>query len=434
MTEPVQGSVHARWPILLGLITTFGMVGGVLVWSVRAELSGAVIAPGVVQVETERQVVQHPDGGPVRTVLVREGDRVAEGEVLLKIDDTFLRSELAIVERQLTELFVRKRRLEAERDLRDTLVAGEVPAFTEVSDAEMLAAMEGQQQLLAARMATMEGEVEQLRRQQDQIGQQVLGLEAQLASVSTRRGIAGEDVDSLTSLAERGLVEVRQLRNANREAATLEGDKGRLTASIAEAHSRHAQLAIEELRLRNGLRSAAIEQLRDLSFEEIELAERQLSLRERLSRLDVRAPVAGRVFDLKVSGVNAVVQAAEPLLFIIPEDRPIEVMARIRPVDIDQVQPGQDVSLVFTAFDRRTTPELSGRVEVLSADTAEDERGNVYYEAVIAPTGSFEAAFGDSAVIPGMPVEAFIATSARSPLDYLVQPLSLYFSRALREG
>jgi len=434
MTRDVEQRATARVPIFVGLATSFGLVGGLLAWSIMAELSGAIIAPGVVQVESERQVVQHPDGGPVRQILVRDGDRVATGDVLLKLDDTFLRSELAIVERQLTELFVRKRRLEAERDLRDTLVPGDVPVFSEVSREEMLAAMDGQQQLLSARMATMEGETDQLRRQQEQIGQQVQGLEAQLASVATRRSISNDEVERLGTLAKRGLVEVRQLQNANRETATLEGDAGRLTASIAEAHSRHAQLAIEELRLQNGLRSAAIEQLRDLSYEEIELVERQLSLQERLSRLDVRAPVSGRIFELTVAGANEVLQAAEPILYIIPDDRPIQVMARIRPVDIDQVQPGQNVSLVFSAFDRNATPEITGRVEMLSADTAQDERGNVFYEAVIAPMGSFETVLGDDAVIPGMPVDAFIATNARTPLDYLVKPLSIYFSRALREG
>ncbi|MEL7150791.1 MAG: HlyD family type I secretion periplasmic adaptor subunit [Pseudomonadota bacterium] len=434
MTRDVEQRTTARVPIFVGLATSFGLVGGLLAWGIMAELSGAIIAPGVVQVESERQVVQHPDGGPVRQILVRDGDRVATGDVLLRLDDTFLRSELAIVERQLTELFVRKRRLEAERDLRDTLVPGDVPAFSEVSREEMLAAMDGQQQLLSARMATMEGETDQLRRQQEQIGQQVQGLEAQLASVATRRSISNDEVERLGTLAKRGLVEVRQLQNANRETATLEGDAGRLTASIAEAHSRHAQLAIEELRLQNGLRSAAIEQLRDLSYEEIELVERQLSLQERLSRLDVQAPVSGRIFELTVAGANEVLQAAEPILYIIPDDRPIQVMARIRPVDIDQVQPGQNVSLVFSAFDRNATPEITGRVEMLSADTAQDERGNVFYEAVIAPMGSFETLLGDDAVIPGMPVEAFIATNARTPLDYLVQPLSIYFSRALREG
>lgn len=429
-----QQNHTARLPILLGVATTLGLLGGIGIWGLGTKLSGAIIAPGVVQVETERQVVQHPDGGPVLQIAVRDGDRVEKGDVLLQLDDTFLRSELAIIERQLTELFVRKRRLEAERDLRDVIETGEVPDFTEVNTLQMRAAMDGQQQLLAARMATMQDEVDQLRRQQDQIGQQVLGLQAQLGSVQTRRGIVGEDIDTLGTLFNQGLTEVRQVRDANREAASLDGEAGRLTASIAEAHSRHAQLAIEELRLRNAVRSSAIEELRDLSFEEIELAERQLSLRERLSRLDVRAPVAGRVFELRVAGLNAVVQPAEPIVYIVPEDRPIQVMARIRSTDIDQVQPGQNVNLVFSAFDRRTTPELAGQIKVLSADTAQDEQGNVYYEAVIEPIDPVQIALGGNTVIPGMPVEAFIATSARTPLDYLTQPLAVYFSRALREG
>ncbi|MEM1265209.1 MAG: HlyD family type I secretion periplasmic adaptor subunit [Pseudomonadota bacterium] len=434
MTEPSPTTITARLPILIGALTAAGLIGGLAAWSLTTQLSGAIIAPGVVQVETERQVVQHPDGGPVREIRVRDGDRVAEGDVLLRLDDTFLKTELAIVERQLTELFVRKRRLEAERDLRDTLAPGDVPRFTEVSAVQMRAAMDGQQQLLSARMATMEGEVDQLRRQQEQVSEQVTGLEAQLRSVSARREIARDDVASLTSLFERGLSEVRPLRNANREVATLDGEAGRLTSAIAEARSRHAQLTIEELRLQNGVRSAAVEELRDLSFEEIELAERQLSLRERLSRLDVRAPVAGRVFELTVASLNAVVQPAEQILYIIPEDRPIQVMARIRPVDIDQVEPGQDVHLVFSAFDRRTTPELAGRIDMIAADTARDDLGNVYYEAVIKPTSGVADQLGGETVVPGMPVETFIVTGARTPLEYLIQPLSIYFNRALRDG
>jgi HlyD family secretion protein len=434
MTQKRKRKTTAHAPILFGALTAVGLVGGLAAWAVVAELSGAIIAPGTVQVETERQVVQHPDGGPVDAILVSDGDRVEQGQLLLRLDDAFLRTELAIVERQLMELFVRKRRLEAERDLRNALEPGDAPDFTEVSRSQMLSAMEGQQQLLTARMATMEGEVEQLRRQREQIGQQVLGLEAQLTSVTTRREIAGANVETLANLFERGLSEVRQVREANQAAASLEGEAGRLTAAIAEAHSRHAQLAIEELRLRNGVRSNAIAELRDLGFDEIELAERQLSLRERLSRLEVRAPVSGRVFELAVGSLNAVVRSAEPILYIIPEDRPIQVRARIRPVDIDQVRPGQEVNLVFSAFDLATTPEVPGRVGLISADTSEDERGNVYYEALIEPIGPVADTLGETAVLPGMPVETFIVTGARSPLDYLIQPLSIYFSRAMREG
>lgn len=434
MTPRRNQTVSASGPILFGALTAAGLVGGLVAWSITTELSGAIIAPGIVQVETERQVVQHPDGGAVSAILVTDGDRVEQGDILLRLDDTFLRTELAIIERQLMELFVLERRLEAERDLRNTLEAGDVPRFTEVTDAEMLAAMDGQQRLLSARMTTMEGEVDQLRQQREQIGQQVAGLEAQLDSVTRRREIAGEDISVLSGLFQRGLSEARPLRDANREAATLDGEAGRLTSAIAEAHSRHAQLSIEELRLRNAVRSDAIAELRDLGFEVIEFVERQLSLRERLSRLDVRAPVSGRVFELGVGSLNAVVQAAEPILYIVPDDRPMQVMAKIRPVDIDQVQPGQNVNLVFSAFDLRTMPELAGQIRVISADTAQDEQGNVYYEAVIEPTGSLSESLGNNEIIPGMPVETFIVTDSRTPLEYLIQPLAIYFNRALREG
>lgn len=433
MTPAPKNKWSARGPIWLGTVTALGLVGTLAAWSILTELAGAVIAPGVVQVENDRQVVQHPDGGVVGAIRVRDGDRVEEGDLLLSLDGTFLRSELAVVEGLLMELLVRKRRLEAERDMAATLSVDGMPPFKSVTPEALSATVASQQRLLASRRAAMTAELEQLSKQAEQTSKQVEGLEAELASAAERLAIAEDELADREKLRGQGLTAIGDVREAQRALAQLKGEAGRLQASIAEASARDAQIALEGIRITDSRQSDAILELREVQAREIELVERQISLTEQLSRLDVRAPVSGRVFELSVQAVNSVLRPADPVMFIIPEDRPLQVNARIRPADVDQVQAGQTVRLIFSAFDRRTTPEVPGRVRFISADTTTDDRGNVYYEALVEPDFSVER-FGELyEVVPGMPVEAFFVTEARTPLEYLVQPLIVYFNRAFRE-
>ena len=219
-----------------------------------------------------------------------------------------------------------------------------------------------------------------------------------------------------------------------REEARLQGEIGRLRSVIAEARGRIAGIEIEVLKLGDRRREEAIAMLRDLRYSEIDLKARQMQLSERLARLDVRAPVDGVVFDSRVFAVQSVVQAAQPILFIVPGDQPFQVMARIDPVHIDQVFAGQPVSLRFTTFDQRVTPEIEGQVVRLSADVVSDDAtGAIYYEAIIAPNTASIAAAGSLELRPGMPVEAFLKTRDRTPMSYLTQPMTSYFNRAFRE-
>ncbi|RMA42336.1 HlyD family type I secretion periplasmic adaptor subunit [Rhodophyticola porphyridii] len=424
----------ARFPLFVGFAAIFLMLSGLGAWSVGTQIAGAIVAPGVVEVQSERQVIQHPDGGVVGEILARDGDRVAAGDVLVRLDGTFLRSELAIVESQLAEIFARNARLSAERDGAEALDFGEAPEFEIVDEATIVELIDGQRRLFEARRASLAQEQRQLAEQQSQIERQIEGMEAQIAALRRQLELISGEVVDVQSLFERGLVQGPRLSELLREEARLQGEIGNLTALVAEAETRISGLVIESLRLADQRREEAITRLRDLGFSRIELQERRISLRERIARLDVRAPVPGVVFASSVFAEQSVVQAAQPMMYIVPGDQPLQVAARIDPIDIDQVYPGQDVALMFTTFNRRTTPEVPGTVLRVSADAETDEaRGVTYYQAIIVPDEDTIAATPDLALLPGMPVETFLKTEDRAPLSYLTHPLTVYFQRAFRE-
>jgi len=424
----------ARVPLIVGFAAVILLLGGLGAWSVGVRIAGAIMAPGTVQVESERQVVQHPDGGVVGEILARDGDAVEAGDVLIRLDGTFLRSELAIVERQTAEIFARRARLDAERDGDDALDFGEVPEFTLIGSETIEEQMEGQHSLFEARRTSLSQEQNQLSEQQRQIERQIEGTEAQLIALERQLEIIELELGDVQTLFDDGLIQIQRLLELQREEARLNGEIGRLMSAIAEAETRISELEIKSLRLVGNRREEAITRLRDLQYSEIELVERRISLIERLARLDVRAPVSGLVFGSQVFAVQSVILAAEPMLYIIPGDQPLHVSARIDPRDVEQVYPGQDVALMFTTFSQRTTPEVAGIVQRVSADAEADETtGQTFYEAILVPDEMALAAFPDVTLLPGMPVEAFLKTQDRTPLSYLTKPLTVYFNRAFRE-
>jgi HlyD family secretion protein len=433
MTDPVR-QWSARLPLTVGFAAVALLLGGLGAWSVGTEITGAVVARGVVQVDSERQVIQHPDGGVVGEILARDGDTVAGGDVLVRLDGTFLRSELALIERQLAEINVRRARLEAERDAAESPDFGSIPDFSLIGPEAIEDQIAGQQSLFEARRTSLLQERAQIAEQQVQIERQIDGAAAQRAAAETQFALVSDELASVEALLERGLVPAARVSDLRREAARLEGEIGQLASVVAEARTRIAALDIESLRITDRRREEAISELRDLQFSEFELEERRISLAERLSRLDVRAPVGGTVLGSRVSAVQAVVQAAEPMMFLVPGDRPLQVSVRVAPEDIDEVRAGQEVMLMFTAFSGKTVPEVPGTVLRISADAEQDpQTGLASYEAVVVPDPAALAALDGVTLVPGMPVEAFLRTGERTPLAYLAQPLTIYFGRAFRE-
>jgi len=418
-----------------GIVALILLVGGLGTWSIFANIAGAIVTNGQVEVEAKRQIVQHPDGGVVGEINVQDGDIVTAGDVLIRFDDTLQRSELAIVEGQLFEIMARRGRLEAERDDADSIDFSAELLDLEKDHPVVGDLRKGQIRLFEARRESMARESSQLKERKIQIGQQIIGAEAQLTSLQRQQELISEELADQTELLKKGLAQATRVLSLQREEARLGGEVGSLIASIAESRGRIAETEIEILRLKTRVREEAITTLRDLQYTEIELRERRLTTLETLSRLDVRAPSDGIVYDRAVHAIRAVVRGAEPVMYIVPQDTPLVVVSRVPPIHIDQVRVGQDATLAFSTFDARTTPQLFGYVTKVSADIFTDEAtGEQYYRAELLPKDGEIEKLEDQEVLPGMPVQAFIKTNERSPLNYLVKPMTDYFNKAFRES
>ncbi|MCH2076281.1 MAG: HlyD family type I secretion periplasmic adaptor subunit [Rhodobacteraceae bacterium] len=424
----------ARKPMIVGVLALIILLGGFGTWAAMANISGAIIAGGRIEVDRNRQIVQHPDGGVVVEINVDEGAVVEEGDVLIRLDDTLLRSELAITEGQLWEAMARRARLQAERDGADKVVYPEL-LLSMAERSSVADVIAGQDRLFEARGETIARNVEQLEKRRDQISDQIAGVDAQLAANERQLELLEEQLIGQESLLERGLAQLGGVLAIKREEANLLGTVGELTATRAQSEGRMTEIEIEIIKLGSDRREEAITLLRDIQFRELELLERRQTLLERLNRLDITAPVSGVVYGLTVFAERSVVRAAEPVLFIVPQDRPLVIAAQVNPINIDQVFVGQNVTLRFSALDQRTTPELEGEVVLLSADAFQDEatQQSFYRAEIILNEGQIARLPEGSTLIPGMPVESFIRTEDRTPIAYLVKPVADYFSRAFRE-
>jgi HlyD family secretion protein len=423
-------------PLIIGFVGLLTLVGGFGTWAVFSNIAGAVVTSGKIEVDQNRQVVQHRDGGIVEEIYIDEGESVAAGDVLIKLDTNQLRSTLLITEGQLFELMARRARLEAERDEADTVVFDEDLLMEADKSADVKNLVNGQERLFEARGASIAREIEQLAKRNGQISSQIEGIEAQQASLATQLDLIEQELANQQSLLDRGLAQAGTVLNLQREAANLNGTLGELAASKAQAEGRVTEIDIEVLKLATARREEAITTLRDLGFRELELAEQRRSLKEELDRMDIRAPVSGVIYGLQVRTPRSVIRPADPLMYLVPQDRPLVIAVQVEPIHVDEVIVGQEVSLRFSALDQRTTPELFGKVEQLSADAFDDDRtGLTYFRAEITvDEGELARLPEGTTLVPGMPVEAYIRTADRSPLAYLLKPLSDYFVAAFRES
>ena len=423
----------ARKPLIIGFLALIVLVGGFGTWAVRTQITGAIIASGRIEVDQNRQIIQHPTGGIVAEILVREGEPVEAEEILMRLDDNAYRSELAIIEGQLFELIARRGRLEAERDGMKEIV---FDMLLDEAGAQGESLKAGQLRLFVARRASEDNQIDQLTKRAGQIRNQIEGIVAQQAALTEQLALIEEELVSQQALLDRGLAQAARVLALRREKASLLGSQGDFTAQIAQAEGRITETDIQIITLDNKRREDAITRLRDLQFNELELSERRAALLVELDRLDIRAPVSGIVYDLTIFAPRSVVRPADPLMYLVPQDRPLVIAAEVETIHIDQVFVGQEVNVRFSAFDQRRTPELIGRVTQVSADAFEDERrGASFYRAeIILVDGEIEKLPDDLTLIPGMPAESFLRTDDRTPLDYLIKPLADYFAKAFRES
>ncbi|MEM6480217.1 MAG: HlyD family type I secretion periplasmic adaptor subunit [Pseudomonadota bacterium] len=433
--ESESQSWSARRPLTIGLIAAVILLGGFGTWAALTQISGAIIANSRIEVDQNRQVVQHPDGGVVDEINVDEGDVVEAGQVLVRLDPSSLRSQLSITESQLFELIARRGRLEAERDGREVIEFDDLLVETAAGNPDVADLIAGQERLIAARSETVAREISQLEKRRGQISDQIVGIEAQRVALGQQLDLIAEELADQISLLEKGLAQAPRVLALQREQARLSGQMGELSAQVAQAEGRVTEIDIEILKLDTGRREEAITTLRDLQFRELELREERRALIERVDRLEISSPVGGVVYGLQVFALRSVIRPAEPILYVVPQDRPLVINAQIETTDIDKLYLGQDVTLRFSALDQNTTPELVGQVVQISADAFQEEGSQLsYYRAEInLSEGEQERLPQDVTLIPGMPVEAFIRTEDRTPIAYLTKPLTDYFTKAFRE-
>lgn len=428
-------ALSIRQPVIAGLAATLALALGFGLWATLTTIAGAVVAPGRIEVERDRQVVQHPEGGVVAEILVTEGARVTAGQPLLRLDGAALMSELTIVEGQLSELSARAARLGAERDgLDQPAFPPELLARAAVS-AEVAAQVAGERGLFDARAASLADQRELLARRIEQIDTQSGGLAVEIAALARQRDLISTELAAQQRLLEKGLAQAGTVLALKREAARLDGQIGAANADLARSGGQATETRIEIAALDTRRREDAATELRQIEPALLELGERRRALIERIDRLEIRAPVAGVVLGLAVTTPRSVLRPGETVLSVIPQDRPLVITARIAPIHIDEIAPGQAAELVFPAFAARDTPHLTARLTRIAADAMTDpQTGASWYAAELQLDPGQRARLGGRELVPGMPVEVFLQTGRYSPLAYLLKPFSDYFSRAFREG
>ena len=419
----------------LGFGVIGAIFGGLFLWSIFAPIEGAIVAAGQVVVESNRKTVQHLEGGVVKEILVREGQKVDEGEVLVRLDDTSPRANVALIDGQLREFYARRARLIAERDGLEELPAPEglEEVLTQPAFASKLA---GQQQLFLARAQTRTTQISLLEERVTQQNERIAGLKAQIASTTSQRNLIRDELAGVRELNEQGFAPMTRVRALERESERLDGETGSLRAGVAEAESIISEARLEISRLKESAREDAIKELRDVEVSISQLEEKRIAAADTLNRTVIKAPQSGRVLGLSAHTIGGVITPGRPIMEIVPEGDRLQVAARISPRDIDRVAAGQETMIRFTAFSARRTPVAYGVVETVSADAMADQNtGAPYYLALISLPNSEELTkeLNGQVLSPGMPAESYIRTGKRPAISYFLKPLTDAFSRSMRD-
>jgi HlyD family secretion protein len=428
-TSPAQRSIRRH--LLGGLALVALLAGGGGGLTATTELSGAVIAPGVMVVDTNVKKVQHPTGGVVGELRVRDGDQVKAGDVVVRLDETVTQANLAIVVNGLTELWARQGRLEAERDGAKTITF--LPEIARKADREVARVMAGEQALFETRHKAREGQRAQLKERIGQLKEQINGLDDQIRAKKREIELIHQELEGVRDLWRKNLVQIQRVTALERDAARLEGERGSLVSSIAQTKGKITETELQILQIDQDLRTEVGKELAEIRGKIAELVERKVAAEDQLKRIDIRAPQDGMVHQSSVHTVGGVITAGEAIMLIVPQADALTVESKLMPQDIDQVRPGQTAALRFSAFNQRTTPELNGLVTRVSADLTTDQRtGATYYTVRISISDEQVARLGGLKLLPGMPVEAFIQTGERTILSYLTKPFTDQAARSFK--
>ena len=417
-----------------GLLVVAILVVGIGGWAFTTEISGAIQAAGAIVVDSNVKKVQHPTGGIIGEIRARDGDVVKAGDILVRLDETITRTNLAIVTRNLYELMARKARLEAERDeSRSVRFAPEIVQAAK-ADPEIAHVIESESKVFKLRVDARSGQKQVLIMRNAQLQEEISGHTAQAASKAQEITLIERELEGARDLWKRNLMPITKMTALEREAARLTGERAQLVAQVAQANGRISEIQLQVLQIDREASSEVGKELREIEAKVGELTERKIAAEDQMRRIDLRAPQDGTVHQSAVHTVGGVITAGEILMLIVPEADKLIAETKIAPQDIDQLWIGQTALLRFTTFNQRTTPEISGTVSRISADISTDQRtGQSFYTVRIALPASEVARLGDVKLVPGMPVEGMIKTADRKVISYLVKPLQDQISRAFRE-
>lgn len=415
-----------------GLASVAFLAIGVGGWAATTEFAGAVISPGSLVVDSSLKKVQHPTGGVIGQINVQDGQKVEAGQLLVRLDETVARVNLSIVTKSLDELYARQARLEAERD--STALAFPEVLTSRTSDPAVARIIQGETNLFDLRRTARAGQKAQLSERKAQLTEEIRGLTDQIQAKRNESKFIARELEGVRDLLRKNLIQLPRLTALERDSARIDGEAGSLTAAVAQSKVKISETELQIIQIDQDLRSEVAKELREIQAKIAELVERKVSAEDQMSRIELRAPLAGVVHQLAVHTVGGVVGPAEVLMMIVPEKQELVVEVKLPPNEIDQIHVNQDAFLRLSAFNQRTTPELTGKVSLIAPDLTTDQRtGNSYYAVRISIPASEIARLEGLRLVPGMPAEAFIKTQNRTVLSFLVKPLSDQLMKAWRE-
>lgn len=427
-------SIEIRRHLRLALQCMLLAVGAGSAWSGLVPLDAAVVTSGSVVVESNIKKVQHPTGGIVGEILVKEGQAVENGQVVVRLDETVTRANLGIVVNELMAVHARIARLTAERDQEPTLTFPPELVARALTFSDVDQIVNGELRLFASRRETREGQRAQLVERAGQLKKEIGGLTEQLTASKALFSISSNDLVDLAGLKAKGLVQRTRIAQLEREIAQTRGQVGDLTARIASAHGKVAEINLQISQLDKDHQSEVNKDLREATTKLGELQERRVAAEDQLKRVEIKAPIAGTVHQLAVHTVGGVIPQTEPLMMIVPDAERLVIEVKIAPQDRDQVRVGQPARMRFTAFNQRVTPEVWGTLLRVAADlTKEPQTNTAYYTAAIAIDEDQLKRLKGLKILPGMPVDAFIRTGSRTFASYIAKPISDQMERAFRE-
>lgn len=418
---------------IAGAGTVALMVFGVGGWAATANLSGAVVSAGTVVVDGNVKRIQHREGGIVGDIRVRNGAVVKAGDLLIRLDDTVTRAGLAMVTKQIDQLNARRMRLSAERENATVIPVPTIP-LDQKAEADSAEYIKAEVALFAARKQTLDGQKAQLRQRIDQIHQENEGLVVRKNAKEEELSWIGQELIRVRSLADQQLIQFNRLAELERLRAQLDGERGQLMAEIARAATRVTETELQILQLDQDRLAEVLTELRDVDNKLAELTEQKVTAEDQLKRIDIRSPQDGIVHELAVHTIGGVISPGETVMQIVPVNDRLVVETKIQPADIDQMHVGQQATLRFSAFNQRTTPEITGHVKTVAADLVSNpQTGESWYTARIQIEPEELTKLRNLSLLAGMPVEAYIKTSERTALSYLVKPLADQIDKAMLE-